>query len=87
MDPELWYRLEGKDNEGQMSRTFRFDSWRKLMAFVMRVGVIAEEMDHHPVVKFRFGVVTITTTTHDEGNSITELDIKFANAVNSEYMP
>jgi len=35
------------------------------LAFVNRVGEIAEATDHHPDITFGWGYAEISTTTHD----------------------
>ena len=47
------------------------------LGFVNRVGILAEELDHHPDTTFGWGYAEILTTTHDRGG-ITQFDTELA---------
>lgn len=57
------------DREGvkQLERVFRFDDFQHALAFTDRVGAIAEEEGHHPVIVTEWGKVTVTWWTHKIG--------------------
>lgn len=42
---------------------------------------VADELNHHPTVTFTYNTVRVATTTHDAGNTVTELDIELARQV------
>jgi len=67
----MWQELDNK-----LTKTFIFQNFLEALAFVNQVGSVAESLGHHPEIWFTWGKVTIATTTHDEGNSITEKDRK-----------
>ena len=48
-----------------LSLTFAFDDFAGALAFVNRVGAVAEERGHHPNISFTWGRVTIDIWTHD----------------------
>ena len=48
-------------------RQFTFDGFRQAIAFVVRLGFDAEEVDHHPDILINYRRVTLTFTTHSEG--------------------
>lgn len=50
-----------------ISRTFRFADFSAAFAFMTRVALIAETMDHHPEWSNVYSRVTIRLTTHDAG--------------------
>jgi Pterin-4a-carbinolamine dehydratase len=52
------------------------------LAFVNRVGEIAESMDHHPDIKFGWGYAKISTTTHDRGG-VTDVDLALAGKIDA----
>ena len=58
---------------GKLTKTFQFKSFMQGIAFVNQVAAVAEEMDHHPDIAIRFGLITIALTTH-EARGITERD-------------
>ena len=48
-----------------------------------RVGLIAQEQGHHPDMAISWNRVTITITTHDSGNVVTDKDRKLAAAIDA----
>ena len=67
---------------GQITRTFQFETFVESMAFVNRVADYSEQAQHHPDILIRYNKVTLTVSTHDAGG-ITEKDFDLANAVDS----
>jgi 4a-hydroxytetrahydrobiopterin dehydratase len=67
--------------EKLLRRRFEFENFAASLAFVNKVGQIAEEMDHHPDIYFGWGYAEITLTTHDRGG-ITDLDFLVASEIN-----
>ncbi len=47
-----------------VTRTFRFGDFARALAFVNRVGALAEEQGHHPLIHLTWGKVTIDIWTH-----------------------
>ncbi len=56
---------------------FEFKNFAESLAFVNKVGAIAEEQDHHPDITFGWGYAEIATTTHDRGG-VTGVDVALA---------
>lgn len=69
------------EQDDKLTRTFAFANFREAFAFMTRVAFIAEDLNHHPEWSNVYGKVTITLTTHDAGNTVTDLDRSFAAAV------
>ena len=67
---------------GQIRRTYRFRDFREALAFVNRVGGLAEAAGHHPDIDIRYNAVTLTLTTHDAGG-LTPKDFDLARAIGS----
>ena len=51
----------------RLERVFRFKTFAQALAFTNRVGALAEEQDHHPVLVTEWGKVTVTWWTHAIG--------------------
>ncbi len=68
-----------KDNSLQAS--FEFKDFVDAFAFMSKVALIAEKMDHHPNWSNVYNKVEITLTTHDADNTVTEKDRKLAAAI------
>ena len=70
--------LDGWHVEGKcLRRRWTFENFAASQAFVNRVGVLAEDADHHPDIKFGWGYAELLLTTHDRGG-ITDVDIALA---------
>jgi 4a-hydroxytetrahydrobiopterin dehydratase len=54
-------------DEHHLEKTFRFKNFKEALAFVNRVGDVAEAEGHHPVIEFTWGRVTLRLYTHKIG--------------------
>ena len=64
--------------DGTIERTWDFADFRAAFAFMTRVAVDAEELDHHPDWSNVYRRVTIRLSTHEAGNRVTERDLELA---------
>lgn len=62
---------------GELTRTFLFKDFRGSLAFVNKVGDLAENARHHPDIDIRYNKVRLALVTHDAGG-ITEKDFDLA---------
>lgn len=70
--------LDGWSREDNMIRkTFVHDSFLEAIAFVNRVAVVAERLDHHPDFEIHYKNVTLRCWTH-KINAITKADVELA---------
>ncbi|MFT6557819.1 4a-hydroxytetrahydrobiopterin dehydratase [Sneathiella sp.] len=69
-----WKAQSGRD---AIEKSFRFKSFNEAFAFMTRVALKAEKMDHHPEWFNVYNRVDVTLTTHD-ANGVSEKDIKLA---------
>lgn len=60
-----------------IERTLKFADFNTAFAFMTRVALKAETMDHHPEWSNVYNRVTVLLTTHDAGG-VTELDTTMA---------
>ncbi|NYF79942.1 4a-hydroxytetrahydrobiopterin dehydratase [Granulicella arctica] len=74
------WRLEG----GALVRDWAFKNFVEAMAFVNRVGALAEEVDHHPDIDIRYNKVRLTLISHDVGG-ITKRDSGMAAKISSAF--
>lgn len=65
---------------GELVRTFSFVDFLAALAFVNRVGELAEKAGHHPDIDIRYNKVRLALVTHDAGG-ITTKDFDLAAAV------
>ncbi len=59
-------------------RKFQFKNFSEAFAFMTRVAMEAEKMNHHPLWTNVWNTVEIWLSTHDAGNIVTEKDRKLA---------
>lgn len=71
-----------QETDNKLVRHFTFADFMEAFAFMTRVALIAEKMDHHPFWTNVYNKVTIELTTHDAGNTVTEKDRTLAAAIN-----
>jgi len=72
-----------KEEESFLVKVFEFNNFVEAVDFVNKIVPIAEDMGHHPDIEiFSYKKVRVKLTTHDEGNKITEKDIKLAKEIN-----
>ena len=69
------------EENNQLKKTFIFRNFVEAFAFMTRVAFTAEKMDHHPNWSNVYNKVSITLSTHDAGNTVTEKDRKLAAAI------
>ena len=76
---QLLVQLDGWEavDEHHLRKTYQFKDFVQALAFVNRVGAIAEEQGHHPDIHLTWGSVRIEIWTH-KINGLTESDFVFA---------
>ena len=64
---------------GALLRKFSFAGFPDAVAFVVRLGFMAEAADHHPDILLSYKAVTLTFVTHSAGG-LTVKDFEGAEA-------
>jgi 4a-hydroxytetrahydrobiopterin dehydratase len=79
--PQLdgWRSVEDRD---AIAKTFRFDDFNAAFAFMTRVALMAEKLDHHPEWFNVYNRVEVTLATHD-ADGVTALDVQLAQFIDS----
>ena len=75
--PEGWTTEEGGK---ALLRTIRFRDFSEAFAFLTRVALHAEKVDHHPEFTNIWNRVDFRLTTHDTGG-VTKRDVELAEAI------
>lgn len=78
MRPPAGYTLVN----GALEREFSFTERREALAFVNRVGELAESENHHPEVEIRWNKVTLRWWTH-VAEAVTDRDYELAASSNN----
>jgi 4a-hydroxytetrahydrobiopterin dehydratase len=58
-----WSLADGK----RLEKEYRFPDFRQALAFVDRLGEVAEQEGHHPDIYLTWGKVRVTLSTHSIG--------------------
>ena len=72
-----------KKENNALVLTERFEDFSEALAFIVRVGLLAEQSNHHPTITNTYNEVSLMLTTHDQGNVITEKDYDLAEKINA----
>ena len=75
--PSDWTRSE---DGTALLRSYRFADFAQAFAFLTRVAVHAEAVDHHPEFTSVWNRVDFRLTSHDRGG-VTERDVELAKAI------
>lgn len=76
--PQGWTLEEGGK---ALVRTLKFKDFSEAFAFLIRVAMHAEKVNHHPEFTNVWNRVDFRLTTHDSGG-VTDRDVKLAEAIN-----
>lgn len=75
--------MEWAEQDNRLKKNFKFKDFSEAFAFMTRVALIAEKMDHHPYWSNVYNTVNIELSTHDAGDVVTDKDRKLARAIDS----
>ena len=67
--------------DGRLQRDFVFADFSEAFAFMTRVAMLAETHGHHPDWSNSYNTVSIEFTTHDQANTVTDVDRTMAAAI------
>lgn len=67
---------------GELVKTFSFRDFKVSLAFVNKVGELAEKAGHHPDIDIRYNKVRLALATHD-ANGLTAKDFDLAAAADT----
>ncbi len=74
----MWTEADNK-----LYRKFEFKNFSEAFAFMTRVAIEAEKMDHHPFWSNVYNKVEIWLNTHDAGDIVTEKDHKLSKKIDT----
>ena len=74
-DGNDWHEIDGK-----LVKNYAFGTFAEALAFVNKVGELAEQVNHHPDISFGWGYVEISLSTHDT-KAITNKDKLLADLI------
>jgi 4a-hydroxytetrahydrobiopterin dehydratase len=65
----------------KLVKHFQFKNFRDALAFIVRLGLEAEGLDHHPEIKNVYNKVELGLNTHDAGGRVTAMDLELARRI------
>ena len=72
-----------EEKNNTLYRKFEFKNFSEAFAFMTRVAMEAEKMDHHPMWTNVYNRVEISLSTHDAGDIVTDRDRKLAKKIDA----
>lgn len=72
-----------QENDNKLYKKFEFADFSAAFAFMTRVAMAAEKLNHHPTWKNTYNTVEIWLSTHDKGDVVTEKDHKLAERIDA----
>lgn len=71
-----------QENNNTLVKEFNFDDFKTALAFVNKVGELAEAQNHHPDIELGWGRVKVLLMTHSEGG-VTDKDRALAKEIDT----
>ncbi len=72
-----------QEQNNSLYKKFEFKDFSEAFAFMTRVALAAEKMDHHPTWTNVYNKVEIWLNTHDAGDTVTEKDTKLSKKIDA----
>jgi 4a-hydroxytetrahydrobiopterin dehydratase len=72
-----------KEADNKLYKKFEFKNFSEAFAFMTRVALEAEKMDHHPLWTNVYNTLEIWLSTHDAGDIVTDKDRKLSKKIDA----
>lgn len=72
-----------QETDNKLYKKFEFKNFSEAFAFMTRVALAAEKMDHHPNWSNVYNTVEIWLNTHDAGDIVTDKDKKLSKIIDA----
>jgi 4a-hydroxytetrahydrobiopterin dehydratase len=72
-----------EEKNNTLYKKFEFKNFSEAFAFMTRVALAAEKMDHHPLWTNVYNKVEIWLNTHDAGDVVTDKDHQLAKKIDA----
>jgi 4a-hydroxytetrahydrobiopterin dehydratase len=72
--------------EGKLHKKFKFPNFVEAMGWMVRVGIEAEKLGHHPIWTNIYNTVDVDLLTYDLGHVISNLDVALAEKMDELYL-
>jgi 4a-hydroxytetrahydrobiopterin dehydratase len=71
--------------DGKLHRRFNFKDFIEAFAFLSKVALISERINHHPEIRSMYNVVDLYLYTEDQEDTITEKDRHLADRIDQVF--
>jgi 4a-hydroxytetrahydrobiopterin dehydratase len=75
--------MNWQEKNNSLYRKIEFKDFSEAFAFMTRVALIAEKMNHHPKWTNVWNTVEIWLSTHDAGDIVTDKDRKLSEKIDA----
>jgi 4a-hydroxytetrahydrobiopterin dehydratase len=72
-----------QEQDNKLYRKFEFKNFSEAFAFMTRVALEAEKMDHHPLWTNVYNQVEVWLNTHSAGDVVTDKDRQLAKKIDA----
>ena len=72
-----------QEENNSLYRKFQFKDFKEAFAFLTKVAMVDEQLDHHPTIKNTWNTVELWLSTHDAGNTVTDKDRQLSKSIDS----
>ena len=72
-----------QEKNNSLYRKFQFKNFSEAFAFMTRVALEAEKMDHHPLWTNVYNTVEVWLSTHSAGDVVTDKDRQLATKIDA----
>lgn len=72
-----------KEENNKLYKKFKFKTFSEAFAFMTRIALEAEKMDHHPLWTNEYNQLEIWLSSHDAGDIVTDKDKKLAKKIDA----
>ena len=71
------------EENNELKQSFTFKNFAEAWTFMNKVATISERINHHPKWCNSYNSVSISLSTHEAGNRITEKDYELASLIDA----
>jgi 4a-hydroxytetrahydrobiopterin dehydratase len=77
--------IQWEEHPGQLVAELLFRDFSEAFSFIQIIAQLAEEVDHHPDLNWRYNKIQVGLSTHDLGGVVSEKDRLLASRIDSIY--
>jgi 4a-hydroxytetrahydrobiopterin dehydratase len=72
-----------KEIDNKLYQKFTFKDFVEAFAFMTKVAIISEKMNHHATITNTYNIVELWLCTHDAGDKVTEKDQQLSQKIDA----